>query len=137
MLVFPTLNAFAQLASTLNEETCSYDGRATREPLGDGMLLLRGAVPTHDLGMLLRTERQAWTDPFLGEHDLMNQSRTITGSTSTQSVTWLHRHRAFSGGVLGRLEEAALSAQEAAGCCLLYTSPSPRDRTRSRMPSSA
>ena len=25
----------------------------------------------------------------------------------------------------------------AAGCCLLYTSPSPRDRTRSRMPSSA
>ena len=22
-------------------------------------------------------------------------------------------------------------------CCLLYTSPSPRDRTRSRMPSSA
>jgi len=25
----------------------------------------------------------------------------------------------------------------AAYCCLLYTSPSPRDRTRSRMPSSA
>ena len=25
----------------------------------------------------------------------------------------------------------------AAGACLLYTSPSPRDRTRSRMPSSA
>ena len=23
------------------------------------------------------------------------------------------------------------------GCCLLYTSPSPRDRTRARMPSSA
>ena len=29
----------------------------------------------------------------------------------------------------------ALMAQ--ANCCLLYTSPSPRDRTRSRMPSSA
>eukprot|EP00657_Telonema_sp_P-1_P005362 TRINITY_DN22666_c0_g1_i1.p1 TRINITY_DN22666_c0_g1~~TRINITY_DN22666_c0_g1_i1.p1 ORF type:complete len:112 (+),score=45.45 TRINITY_DN22666_c0_g1_i1:104-439(+) len=26
---------------------------------------------------------------------------------------------------------------EPSGCCLLYTSPSPRDRTRSRMPSSA
>ena len=26
---------------------------------------------------------------------------------------------------------------EASGVCLLYTSPSPRDRTRSRMPSSA
>ena len=28
-------------------------------------------------------------------------------------------------------------AQAADGTCLLYTSPSPRDRTRSRMPSSA
>ena len=37
--------------------------------------------------------------------------------------------------------EAAKSAQSAWGAlsirCLLYTSPSPRDRTRSRMPSSA
>ena len=46
------------------------------------------------------------------------------------------------------LEQTARTAQDAAtalGCnvgaivksCLLYTSPSPRDRTRSRMPSSA
>ena len=28
-------------------------------------------------------------------------------------------------------------ASNASRCCLLYTSPSPRDRTRSRMPSSA
>ena len=27
--------------------------------------------------------------------------------------------------------------EESAGACLLYTSPSPRDRTRSRLPSSA
>ena len=33
------------------------------------------------------------------------------------------------------LEEGILSGQY--GTCLLYTSPSPRDRTRSRMPSSA
>ena len=42
--------------------------------------------------------------------------------------------------------KAAISARIALGCrviqlhyevCLLYTSPSPRDRTRSRMPSSA
>ena len=31
----------------------------------------------------------------------------------------------------------ALFAIDEAHCCLLYTSPSPRDRTRSRMPSSA
>ena len=30
-----------------------------------------------------------------------------------------------------------VQVQAAAGACLLYTSPSPRDRTRSRMPSSA
>ena len=30
-----------------------------------------------------------------------------------------------------------LGEREGAGDCLLYTSPSPRDRTRSRMPSSA
>ena len=34
------------------------------------------------------------------------------------------------------LREAGFSAKELKGC-LLYTSPSPRDRTRSRMPSSA
>ena len=36
--------------------------------------------------------------------------------------------------------EAILPTMDKAGyyaCCLLYTSPSPRDRTRSRMPSSA
>ena len=33
--------------------------------------------------------------------------------------------------------EATDAAAEATDACLLYTSPSPRDRTRSRMPSSA
>ena len=33
--------------------------------------------------------------------------------------------------------EAAAAREAAGGDCLLYTSPSPRDRTRSRMPSSA
>ena len=31
----------------------------------------------------------------------------------------------------------AIAAHRHCGSCLLYTSPSPRDRTRSRMPSSA
>ena len=31
----------------------------------------------------------------------------------------------------------ALDQEACTSCCLLYTSPSPRDRTRSRMPSSA
>ena len=32
---------------------------------------------------------------------------------------------------------AAMAAATSVATCLLYTSPSPRDRTRSRMPSSA
>ena len=35
------------------------------------------------------------------------------------------------------LEEGMLDASKLSRICLLYTSPSPRDRTRSRMPSSA
>ena len=35
------------------------------------------------------------------------------------------------------MDDALLKAVEANRTCLLYTSPSPRDRTRSRMPSSA
>ena len=35
------------------------------------------------------------------------------------------------------VQEADLMTPAAANSCLLYTSPSPRDRTRSRMPSSA
>ena len=34
-------------------------------------------------------------------------------------------------------ESAQLLKQQRSNTCLLYTSPSPRDRTRSRMPSSA
>ena len=35
------------------------------------------------------------------------------------------------------VKETGLDLAAALGICLLYTSPSPRDRTRSRMPSSA
>ena len=39
---------------------------------------------------------------------------------------------------MGRVDQAGLLAGAAVNfACLLYTSPSPRDRTRSRMPSSA
>ena len=36
-----------------------------------------------------------------------------------------------------RRDRIEFDAGDVAGGCLLYTSPSPRDRTRSRMPSSA
>ena len=41
----------------------------------------------------------------------------------------------FAGGALDKT--ISLSPVEPLYCCLLYTSPSPRDRQKSRMPSSA
>ena len=38
---------------------------------------------------------------------------------------------------VGIAEQHAVTLAAGMSCCLLYTSPSPRDRTRSRMPSSA
>ena len=53
---------------------------------------------------------------------------TVTrNGTPVGELTPLRRHRYV----------AAEAAVELFASCLLYTSPSPRDRTRSRMPSSA
>ena len=40
-------------------------------------------------------------------------------------------------GTLPAISGASLTALNAANVCLLYTSPSPRDRQKSRMPASA
>ena len=51
----------------------------------------------------------------------------------------LLQHLAVTFGALSLVREKILGADEIfrVAPCLLYTSPSPRDRTRSRMPSSA
>ena len=47
-------------------------------------------------------------------------------------------HPKVHGGILARRgQDDAVMAEHGINACLLYTSPSPRDRTRSRMPSSA
>ena len=57
-----------------------------------------------------------------------NQNRNL------QARRFLRKVDAYSDDVLN---EDGVSLGEQSGSCLLYTSPSPRDRTRSRMPSSA
>ena len=78
-----------------------------------------------------------------------------SGGTLEHGVAYAKVFPLFPGGVQQRCKEvadfampvlhvvrevevaAALEPGVLAGNCLLYTSPSPRDRTRSRMPSSA
>ena len=45
--------------------------------------------------------------------------------------------RDANGNLIGYVKQKLLKLKEDINVCLLYTSPSPRDRTRSRMPSSA
>ena len=62
-----------------------------------------------------------------------NTMVTVTDAQGN-ALSW-----ASSGGLgfRGSKKSTPFAAQSAAETCLLYTSPSPRDRTRSRMPSSA
>ena len=71
-----------------------------------------------------------------GTATVMRAARTrvtsIQGKGIAGSVLTLHDSATTGGAGAGNLK-----ATYKYGTCLLYTSPSPRDRTRSRMPSSA
>ena len=63
----------------------------------------------------------------------LTRTRTTTGTPSDA-----HAHTITVDGVNGTTTGTAFNTKNTAfHICLLYTSPSPRDRTRSRMPSSA
>ena len=60
-------------------------------------------------------------------------SKTNTGSAEGQIALFTHRINHLT----GHLKQNRKDFNTERSLCLLYTSPSPRDRTRSRMPSSA
>ena len=70
-----------------------------------------------------------WKNVLLGQFE--NYTNTVS---ALGKLNGLHKRVGNAAGLLRTLwmREAKLSSH-----CLLYTSPSPRDRTRSRMPSSA
>ena len=91
------------------------------QPFGEGLLVVRGAVPATDIALTLAAESAAWDDPLLTERGLVNSTRRIAGSAAQQSVTWLHRHRAHALGAIERAEAVALGAQRRAGWALTST----------------
>jgi len=60
------------------------------------------------------------------EGDIRTDEHVLVGETGKVKTDIVARRVIVAGTVIGNIE-----------ACLLYTSPSPRDRTRSRMPSSA
>ena len=62
---------------------------------------------------------------------------TLDNVDDTSELRSLHASGKFSPRVSIALDSGELVYLELSYICLLYTSPSPRDRTRSRMPSSA
>ena len=129
-------------ASNIDSETITTDN-------GTGVLnntntsrvrySITGATVYHDT-----TVSGTSTATFIRPTDvsaLDTDSRTFVSTDSwnytptTQYRTWVitsNSMDAFTESMLGTLDNSGYSLS-----CLLYTSPSPRDRTRSRMPSSA
>ena len=65
-----------------------------------------------------------WVSPLTGPQGAQGRQGAV-GAQGAAGVTGAQGHQGVQG------------TAGSSGGCLLYTSPSPRDRTRSRMPSSA
>ena len=68
-------------------------------------------------------------------HDMPNGYRTVFNMFAIEGYS--HKEIAEEVGITENTSKSQYSRAKALLRCLLYTSPSPRDRTRSRMPSSA
>ena len=99
-----------------------------------------------------RNRNQAFSDPGETEDELYDLSRSRTDLREREVEEELNQLRAaaamraarsgprsvyMSEDVLGRQGMTMIEQGKSAFICLLYTSPSPRDATLSRMPSSA
>ena len=96
----------------------------------DNDFLVMDYVPGDDLRALLAKAEN--NDKFLQESEVLDWALQIGDALTylhTQSPSILHRDIKPS--------NIKLTPSGLVKLCLLYTSPSPRDRTRSRMPSSA
>ena len=81
-------------------------------------------------------DRQAWLEVEVPEQATVRDAIEASGIVRAFPALDLSCQKV---GIFGKTValEARLEAGQRVEICLLYTSPSPRDRTRSRMPSSA
>ena len=73
---------------------------------------------------------------FLGPYDI-SQSLGVPGDVRSKIVEDALKKAASKARAQGRVVGSYAKDVEMGKCCLLYTSPSPRDLSTSRMPSSA
>ena len=126
---------------------------AAGEAISDILVELRGlAVQAADESLaasdrtLIQDQFSALTDQItrlvdsadVGGRNLINNSTPagltlIAGPDGTSTISVAAQNLNIGGGILSINDDGT----DLATACLLYTSPSPRDRTRSRMPSSA
>ena len=84
---------------------------------------------------LAQATQRKFTDDLTGYAEEIE--KILSRSPETQMVVHPELHLFGSDMSIDALQEIAQSLDSKFVACLLYTSPSPRDRTRSRMPSSA
>ena len=77
-----------------------------------------------------------WDGRMSKNKDVWEQNRMLNKPVIVLEVGGINRGTTWKVGLNGINRDAYFGEQDNDGC-LLYTSPSPRDRTRSRMPSSA
>ena len=79
------------------------------------------------------------TTPFHGERHLIHEILSFGSRALKNKIDKVIVHTEYSKNIFSKSYPEIINKiyVVARGICLLYTSPSPRDRTRSRMPSSA
>ena len=99
-----------------------------------------GTCPGAPHSTTKRKRKMAWTDEKKAEVIEAYESANPTPENSMEIVAEIaEEHNESPNGVRMVLTKAGVYVKKApaTGGCLLYTSPSPRDKRQSRMPSSA
>ena len=95
-----------------------------------GQVTIGSIAATNDASGILHTKVSNATSPVVFENDTENADVVIR-------TTGSNKHSVLGFGDGGNNFAGNIDYDHQNNACLLYTSPSPRDRTRSRMPSSA